>query len=166
MFGLLLNTWIVRQLGRHLPDTTWDRNQRKMHTSSTAYRVKNGQNHVKLKHRWTTLLLQITEWAPAPRHTFSTGYDNFLFCPPQSLSSGPALNYHKKCGGSSEISSTLTMISICRSVSPNSPSRHRTISRILMHSHIFTKSPLPPHVVDVLVLPTCTSLFLHVLLVQ
>lgn len=40
------------------------------------------------------------------------------------------------------ILSTLTLISICRFVSPNSPSRHYTISCILMHSHIFTKSLL------------------------
>lgn len=40
------------------------------------------------------------------------------------------------------ILSTLTLISICRFVSPNSPSRHYTISCILMHSHFFTKSPL------------------------
>lgn len=39
------------------------------------------------------------------------------------------------------ILSTLTLISICRFVSPNSPSRHYTISCILMHSHFFTKSP-------------------------
>lgn len=42
------------------------------------------------------------------------------------------------------ILSTLTLISICRfsPVSPNSPSRHYTISCILMHSHFFTKSLL------------------------
>lgn len=40
------------------------------------------------------------------------------------------------------ILSTLTLISICRFVSPNSPSRHYTISCILMHSHFFTKSLL------------------------
>lgn len=31
-----------------------------------------------------------------------------------------------------------------------------------MHSHIFTKSPFQPHAVDVLVLSTYSSLFLHV----
>lgn len=47
-------------------------------------------------------------------------------------------------------------------LSQQSP-RHRTISRILMHSHIFTKASLPPHVV--LVSSTCGSLLLHVSLV-
>lgn len=52
------------------------------------------------------------------------------------------------------ISSTLTLISICRFNSPNIPPRHHTISCILMHSHILTKSPFLPHVVDLLVLST------------
>lgn len=60
------------------------------------------------------------------------------------------------------ILSTLTLISICRFVSPNSPSRHHTISCILMHSHFFTKSPFQPDAVVVLVLSALRSLFLHV----